>query len=145
MGLTFGSTPSSCSPRVGEMRLGLKLACLVACLVNCGYGLTPRTEDAAAPGDAYRQVLGPRPSCEPMVELLRSSAEARRPYREVGSLSATCSPGARELCERRLLERACELQASAVILSPDEPDGTPLGASTSSRIAVSGRAVRWSD
>ncbi len=130
------------SPRTtSRLRPWLGLACsLPGCLA-----LTPRNEDAAAPRDAYEQVTGPRPACNPLVELLRSPAEARRPYRELASLSATCSPGARELCERRLLERACELRASAVILSPETPGGTPLGASTLSRISVSGRAVRWSD
>jgi hypothetical protein len=80
-----------------------------------------------------------------MVELLRSAAETRRPYRELASLSATCSPGARELCERRLLDRACQLHASAVILAPETAGGTPLGASTLSHISLSGRAVRWSE
>jgi len=127
------------------MPLSVRLAGTLIWLVSCGYALTPRDEDTAAPADAYQQTFGPRPQCDPMVELFRSASEARRPYREVSSLSATCSPGARELCERRLLERACELRASAVILSPDTPGGTPLGASISSRIAVSGRAVRWSD
>jgi hypothetical protein len=123
----------------------LVLVCSLLGPSGCGYALTPRSVDAAAPGDALEQAAGPRASCEPLVELLRSASAARRPYRELASLAATCSPGARELCERRLLERACELRASAVILSPDEPGGTPLGGSKLSRISVSGRAVRWSD
>jgi hypothetical protein len=117
---------------------------LAYCLTGC-FALTPRNEDAPAPRDAYEQVTGSRPSCEPMVELLRSAAQTPRPYRELASLSATCSPGARELCERRLLERACQLRANAVILSPDTPGGTPPGASFLSQISVSGRAVRWSE
>jgi hypothetical protein len=124
----------------------LLLGVFVFGTIGCGgYALTPHHEDVAAPGDAYQQALGPRPECEPMVELLRSPTLAQRPYRELASLSATCSPGSRELCERRLLDRACQLRASAVILTPDAGGGTPPGASTQSRISMSGRAVRWTE
>jgi hypothetical protein len=106
-------------------------------------GATPRLEDASAPNDAYEQTRGA--PCEPPVELLRSESEARRPYRDVASLSASCYPGAPRLCENRLLARACELKADAVILRPSVPGGTPVGASKQSQISVDARAVRWAE
>jgi len=110
---------------------------------GCLVGATPRLEDASAPHDSYQQTRAV--TCDPPVELLRSESEARRPYREVASLSASCYPGAPKLCENRLLARACELQASAVILRPSAPGGTPVGASKQSQISVDARAVRWTE
>ncbi len=117
----------------------------VLLLSGCSTVLTPRSEDASALPDSYRQATAPPVDCEPMVELLRSAAEVRRPYRQVADLSATCYPGAPRVCEQRLLARACQLHATAVVLSEPTAEGTPPGASGQSRVSMSGRAVRWSD
>jgi hypothetical protein len=77
--------------------------------------------------------------------LLRSGSELIRPYQEVATVSATCYPGTPRLCEQRLTQRACELKADAVILVESTAGGTPAGSSTQSQIAMSGRAVRWTE
>ncbi|HET9931038.1 MAG TPA: hypothetical protein VFQ35_10135 [Polyangiaceae bacterium] len=104
---------------------------------------TPRPQDAPAPRDYFHQAKAPSSTCEPRVEVLRSAAEALRPYREVATLSASCYPGTPRLCEDRLAQRACELKADAVILMEPTSGGTPPGSSGQSEISMSGRAVRW--
>jgi hypothetical protein len=115
------------------------IAALPACLA-----LTPHPEDAQAPRDFYRQVRPPASTCKRMVEVLSPETPIRRPYKELSALSATCSPGARSVCERRLKDRACERGADAVLLNADAGP-TPAGASSLSEISVSGRAVAWAD
>ena len=128
-------------PRVGWIE---GLFCMTL-LVGCGFSGTPRPEDASAPRDywAAAQTQTPAP-CSPKVEIL-TRAEVRRPYREIGSLSATCYPGAPTLCEQRLSARACVLHADALILNEPESGGTPPGASAQSQISLAARAVRWTD
>lgn len=111
-------------------------------LTACVPLATPHIQDAPAPGQ-YMAAARPRPSCEPAVELVRSQAEANRPYREVASLSATCYPGVPTVCERKLLDRACELEANAVILIEPKGSGTPPGATSDSMVSRSAIAVRW--
>lgn len=106
---------------------------------------TPRAEDASAPSDYFASSNVATTACPREVELLRSAAEVRRPFRQLADLSATCYPGAPRVCENRLLARACELEADALVLSEATPGGTPPGASSQSRVSISGRAVRWSD
>jgi hypothetical protein len=106
---------------------------------------TPRAEDASAPSDYLASANTAAATCAPEVELLRSAAEVRRPFRQLADLSATCYPGAPRVCENRLLARACELRADALVLNEATSGGTPPGASSQSRISLSGRAVRWSD
>jgi hypothetical protein len=103
---------------------------------------TPRIEDAPAPRDYFRAAQ-PARRCAHRVELLRSAAEVQRPYRELASISASCYPGTPTVCENRLTERACDLQADAVILLPSAAGGTPLGASTQSQVSSNGKAVVW--
>jgi hypothetical protein len=69
----------------------------------------------------------------------------RRPYREVSSLSASCYPGARNVCLRRLERAACDHEADAVILSEPTAEGSPPGASTRSTVSISGKAVAWTE
>jgi hypothetical protein len=124
----------------------MKLRALLV-LISAGVAVsclaTPRPEDASAPREFFHQAKRPRSSCEPAVEVVRSVAEANRPYREVATLSASCYPGTPRLCEDRLAERACELKADAVILMDPTSEGTPPGSSGQSEISMSGRAVRW--
>jgi hypothetical protein len=116
----------------------------VAFAVGCSsMSLTPRLQDSQAPRDYLAEAKPSKQSCDPPVELVRSPTDAQRPYREIASLSATCYPGAPTLCEQRLLQRACEHQADALILTESEPGGSPPGASGQSQISISGRAVRW--
>ncbi len=118
------------------------LAALLA-FVCAGVGCaTPRLEDALAPRQ-YREAARPHELCAPEVELVRSASQVNRPYREVANLSATCYPGVPSVCERHLLDRACELRANAIILTETQAGGTPMGGAKDSRIARSAIAVRW--
>ena len=118
------------------------LALLLAWVSGCLPFGTPRIEDASAPRQ-YASAARPHPRCEPMVELIRSVAQANRPYREVASLSANCYPGVPSECERQLLERACQLRAEAIILTDSKSEGTPPGATKDSRVSRHAIAVRW--
>lgn len=111
-------------------------------------GCTPlgfhRVQEATAPRE-YRAALRPHELCAPEVEVVRSVADANRPYREVANLSANCYPGVLSLCEQRLLDRACELNADAIILTEPKAGGTPPGGTTDSRVVRSALAVRWTE
>jgi hypothetical protein len=108
-----------------------------------GPALTPRLEDTHAPRDFYAQVHREEPACDRQVTVFPPGAAVGRPYKEVSSLSGTCSPGAIDVCEARMKQRACELGADAVILSEPSPGPNPAGASGQSIVSRSGRAVRW--
>jgi hypothetical protein len=120
---------------LGSILFGLGMA---SC-IPLGNG---RPEDSTAPQE-YRASMRPRELCAPEVELIRSASSANRPYREVASLSASCYPGVLSECERRLLDRACELKAQAIILTEGKAEGAPPGGTTDSRVVRSAIAVRW--
>lgn len=116
-----------------------------AALFSACLAATPNTEDAMAPQDFYAQVR-PEPSkCGRSIEVVPSGTFPSRPFQELSRMSATCSPGAKSLCERRLEQRACALGADAVILDHAQPGAVPPGASPQSQISLSGRAVRWEE
>jgi hypothetical protein len=108
-----------------------------------GPALTPRLEDTHAPRDFYAQVQRKEPACNRPVTVFPPGAAVGTPYKEMSSLSGTCSPGAIDVCEARMMERACELGAYAVILSETSPGPDPAGASSQSIVSRTGRAVRW--
>jgi hypothetical protein len=138
--------PGDRSPSQGpRSKLAIVGAAWILSATACLGVVPPPVEDPAAFNDSYAQATSKPPACQPMVELLRSEGEARRPYREVANLSANCYPGTPQVCERRLLDRACELKADAVILKPAEPGGSPPGGSSQSRTSLGARAVRWTE
>jgi len=116
-----------------------------AILVGCAGGpvLTPRSEDAAAPRDFYHSLVPAEPQCKRDVPVLEAAEVGGRAYHEVSALSATCSPGSPSVCRQQLRERACELNADALILEESSSGGTPPGASGQSQTAMSARAVTW--
>ncbi len=118
---------------------------LVVPLLGCAVTpvLTPRPEDASAPGDYYRALNPGTRQCKHEVPLLRADEVGTRTYRELSAVSATCYPGASNACRQTLSERGCELHADAVILDDSAGAGTPPGASNQSSISSSGRAVKW--
>jgi hypothetical protein len=121
------------------------LAAVAVLALGCSSLLSSATlSDSGPPAGIYVAEAKPAKLCDLPVELLRSSDEANRPFVEVASLSATCYPGTPELCERALLQHACEHQADAVILVPAQPGATPAGAARP-QISMSGRAVRWTE
>jgi hypothetical protein len=121
----------------------LCLAAVAALALGCSSLLSSATlTDSAPPASVYVAEAKPAKPCHPPVELLSSSEAANRPYLEVASLSSTCYPGTPKLCERVLLQHACEHQADAVILVPAQPGATPAGAAPA-QMSMSGRAVRW--
>jgi hypothetical protein len=136
------------TPRVvplGFMQ-GLKAASIAAAvsLLGCGLAGTPRAQDAPAPRDFYAQLKpDDPPACRRPVRVFEPSASLPG-YQVMSSMSVTCSPGALDVCERRLRARACELQADAVILEEASgPAGVPPGASSQSLVTRGGRAIRW--
>ncbi|HEX3855207.1 MAG TPA: hypothetical protein VHW01_29795 [Polyangiaceae bacterium] len=125
------------------MRTGVYLTAVAAPVLGCSTLLSSATlSDSAPPASIYVAEAKPAKPCDPPVELVHSQEEAHGPYLEVASLSATCYPGTPELCERVLLQHACEHQADAVILVPAQAGATPAG-NPQPQISMSGRAVRW--
>jgi len=118
---------------------------LVAALPLLGacWAATPRPEDAHAPRDFYAQLRPREPKCDRDIAILPAGATPGRANKEVASLSATCSPGAIDVCETRMKERACELGADAVVLIESSPGPNPVGASGQTLVSRSGRAIRW--
>ena len=102
-----------------------------------------RSEDSLAPHDYYRELKPAKSKCHPTVPVLTEAEVGGRTYHEVGSLSATCYPGAPAVCKRTLSESACEHQADAAILVESAGGGAPPGASGQSQVSMSARAVRW--
>jgi hypothetical protein len=123
----------------------LLLAVCAALALSCSSLLSSATlSDSGPPASVYVAQAKPAKPCDPPVELLRAAEDAHRPYVQVASLSSTCYPGTPELCERVLLEHACEHQADAVILVPAQAGATPVGA-PQPQISMSGQAVRWTE
>jgi hypothetical protein len=102
-------------------------------------------EDARAPADFVEQWGKREKPCERPILVFPASAAPGRPKRELANISATCSPGSVELCERRLKERACALGADAILLGESEPGPNPAGGSRQSQVSRSARAVLWED
>jgi hypothetical protein len=123
------------------MRRGL----LVVVALSCAPALTPRPQDSSAPRDFYAQFSREKPACDREVAVLPAGSSTGRTYKEVASISATCSPGSIELCEERLKSRACELGADAVIETEPAPGATPSGASGQSLVSRGARAIRWTN
>ena len=101
---------------------------LLAAASGCGtlLGTTPRPQDSQAPRDFYAsQLHREKPTCDKQVAILPAGASIGRAYKEVASLSATCSPGSPDICEQSLKNRACELAADAVIMSDRSPGPRP--------------------
>jgi hypothetical protein len=111
-------------------------------LTACSAMGVPRPQDSQAPHDFYAQLRPEGATCDREVAILPSSGASGRKYKELASISATCSPGS-QLCERRLKDRACELGADAVILTEPSSGPNPPGGSSQSLVSQSGRAVRW--
>jgi hypothetical protein len=105
----------------------------------------PRAEDAPARRDFYRQWTQREAPCDRLISVFPAQSAPGRPSRELANMSATCSPGSIELCERDLKERACALGADAVLMAEPEPGPNPAGGSRQSLVSRSGRAVRWTD
>ncbi|HMI86770.1 MAG TPA: hypothetical protein VK550_21905 [Polyangiaceae bacterium] len=111
-------------------------------LGSCIAG-TPRLQDASAPRDFYKEVSEKEAACDRPVQLLPAGTLPGRRYRELASLSATCSPGSVELCDRRLKERACALGADAVLLGEGEPGASPAAIPMQSLVSRNARALKW--
>ena len=112
-------------------------------LASCNFMPTPRIEDAPAPRDYYRLANPSDRKCSRDVPILDAGQSGGRPYRELKTISATCYPGTPGVCEQTLLERACELDADALLLVEPQALGSPAGASTLSSTSMTARALRW--
>jgi hypothetical protein len=130
------------TPSLRRCAFGLAFVATTVGVGACIAG-TPRLQDAPAPRDFFKQVSEKEAPCARPVKLLPAGALPGRPYREIASLSATCSPGSIELCERRLKERACTLGADALLLSEGEPGANPAALPMQSLVSRSARALQW--
>jgi hypothetical protein len=115
----------------------------VSALGGCWPALTPRPQDSNAPRDFYAQVRPPESKCDREITVLPAGSAPGRPHKEVASLSATCSPGAVDVCERQMKDRACELGADAILLAEPSAGPNPVGASGQTLVSRSSRAIRW--
>jgi len=129
--------------RRSSQRLALFILLQLApTLAACGVA-TPRVQDAPAPTDFYKQATEKEKPCDRPIQVLPAGSSLGRPYREMASLSATCSPGSTELCERRLKERACEMGADALLLGETEPGPNPNNVPIQSLVSRNARALQW--
>jgi subtilisin family serine protease len=134
--------PSRKSPmRSVQDRWNLTLVCLM--LAGCNFMATPNIEDAPAPRDYYRLAKPNERKCPRDVPILQANQAGGRPYQELKTISATCYPGTSAVCEQTLLERACELDADALLVIEPQALGSPPGASTLSEVSMTARALRW--
>ena len=115
---------------------------LTPTLAACGVA-TPRIQDAPAPLDFYKQASEKETPCDRPIQVLPAGSSLGRPHREIASLSASCSPGSTELCERHLKERACALGADALLLGDAEPGPNPNNVPIQSLVSRSARALKW--
>jgi hypothetical protein len=121
----------------------LAWALLASTVGGCWPALTPRPQDSNAPRDFYSQVRPSESKCDREIAVFPAGATPGRPHKEVASLSATCSPGAIDVCERQMKERACELGADALVLAEPSAGPNPAGPSGQSLVSRNGRAIRW--
>jgi len=119
------------------------LALIGLMLAGCNYMATPHIEDAPAPKDYFRLAKPSKRQCPRDVPILQANQAGGRPYQELKTLSATCYPGTPGVCEQTLLERACEIDAEALLMVDPQALGSPAGASTQSQVSMTARALRW--
>lgn len=112
-------------------------------LAGCNYMATPHIEDAPAPRDYFRLAKPTERKCSRDVPLLHADQVGGRPYQELKTISATCYPGTPGVCEQTLLERACELEADALLMREPSALGAPPGANTQSSTSMTALALRW--
>jgi hypothetical protein len=121
------------------------MRCAVPMLLfaSCNFMATPRIEDAPAPRDYYRLAKPSERKCSRDAPILGANQVGGRAYQELSTLSATCYPGTPGVCEQALLERACELDADALLVLEPRALGSPAAASTQSLTSMTAQAVRW--
>ena len=109
------------------------------CLTAC-YGVP--AQEVLGPRDTLARTE-PEQRCERVVELIESNTTSR-PYREVSRISVTCHPSARDMCQRRLRERACRLGADAVLVSETVAGtGDARPPYSQSQVSASGVAIAF--
>jgi hypothetical protein len=104
---------------------------------------TPRAQDALTPREFYQQATEREAPCDRPIKVLPAGVLPGRPHREIATISATCAPGALELCERRLKERACALGADVLVLTEGESGPNPAATPLHSFVSRDARALRW--
>ncbi len=114
---------------------------MVACTVG-DYLATPRAVDAPAIQDYAKQACKPVDRCPRRIDIFEVTQFDESAYTAVGTISATCYPGARAVCEQTLKARACELDADVVLIVPSASSAVPPGASGQSLSSLTGRALR---
>src|SRR3954464_10492156 len=98
--------------RIAALGFGSFVLASAAC---ASLALTPRIEDAPALHDYASAAKKPQTECAHRVDVFEASQVDEAPYKTVGTISATCYPGAKAVCERTLKSRACELDADLVV------------------------------
>jgi len=142
---SFWSVRSISSARRTKTARNLAVSGLLFGLLSasCNYMATPRVEDSSAPRDFYRLAKPTERKCQRDVPLLQADQVGGRQYEELKTLSATCYPGTPGVCEQTLLERACELEADALLVRAPSALGSPPGASTQTSTSMTALALRW--
>lgn len=130
--------PRHRTPRLPSLGLA---SLMVACTVG-DYLATPRAVDAPAIHDYAKQACKPPDHCPRRIDIFEVTQFDESAYTAVGTISATCYPGARAVCEQTLKARACELDADAVVIVPSASSAVPPGASGQSLSSMTGRALR---
>ena len=100
------------------------------------------TGDIHAADDAYQGMQ--KPHCDHLVEFLSARTPVTRAYSKLASISVSCYYAAQKTCERRLVERACDLGGDAVIAEP--PESAPILAGkvmTRREATQSGQVIRF--
>jgi len=116
---------------------------VVILLAGCSSMSEMHDADDFALRDSFAAVRAEK-GCERPLEVISSASLIRRPYRQLASLSTSCSPGVPHLCERRLKERACALGADALVYQRNRGGVSYTGA-VYNEVSLDGRALRWVD
>ena len=135
--MSFGPVVAQSARVVARLMMG-------ALLASCWSLASLHDDNSFASDDAYAALKHDKP-CKHEIILLHSATQVVRRYREVASISASCSPGAPGVCKQRLRARACELEADALILQGSGRGGVPYGGGTYNLVSQDARAIRWLD
>jgi hypothetical protein len=107
-----------------------------------GYGplFTPAPKSASGTEFNLAPTAPAPPACTRSIDVLSESQATQRSYDVIDRISVTCDVDRPSDCKQRLVRRACEVGADAVVVSDEQRGPKPARGPMSS-----GMLVRWGD
>jgi hypothetical protein len=131
---------------VGEPLRRLTCGALIAsALFGCVRPVVaPAADDPHGRPELYLQQTPPAPpSCDGAVDVVGQSELDARAHDVLSELSVTCPAGVPDDCRERLLARACEKGADAVLLDEVQLTRPEPALSGPQQRSMSGTAIAW--